>query len=280
MLLQIQSLILNQGKMKTHFMKAAIKMAVTIILLILTGCVTLYKPNAIQSPMLKEKGELNATAALGLSGSGLYNLQAAYAKSEHLGIMANVMYHNRHTTSTDSSVNTVEKLNMLSGEAGAGYFTTFGVEKNGLFQCYGGAGYGFSTDRIYNANNPNPEVSAQHYNIFIQPGVAFTSRYFDAAFDMRANYVCLFNIHSYLYDKFEWWNTDFKFYNDTTVYFMNLEPALTLRAGGEKWKGVFQLGVTIPTINSDTYFSVNTSSMLGTPLIKLSVGVSYTLGRK
>jgi hypothetical protein len=277
---QIQNLILSYGKITTHFMKTAIKIVFSGMLLILTGCVTLYKPNAIHSPMLKEKGELNTSASLGLSGCGLYNLQAAYAKSEHVGIMADVMYHNRHTSSTDSSVTTVEKLNMFSGEAGAGYFTTFGIGKNGLFQCYGGGGYGFTTDRIYNANQPKPELSAQYYNIFIQPGVAFTSKYFDAAFDLRANYVCLFNIHAYLYNKFEWWNTDFKFYNDTTVYFMNLEPAITLKAGGEKWKGIFQFGVTIPTINSDTYFSVNTSSMFGTPLIKFSVGVNYTIGKK
>jgi hypothetical protein len=247
------------------------------MLLFLTGCVTLYKPNAIHSPSLKEKGELNSSASLGLSGCGLYNLQAAYAISDHTGFMINGMYHNRNVSSADSSV---EKLNIFFGEAGAGYFTTFGNKKNGLFQCYSGGGYGITTDRINNTNQPNPEVNAKYFNIFIQPGYAFLSKYFEVAFDLRANYVRLFSIHAYLYDKFEWWNTDFKFYSDATLDFMNLEPALTIKAGGGKLKGVLQLGLTIPTINSNSYFQVNNSSMLIAPLIKFSVGVNYTFGRK
>jgi hypothetical protein len=258
-------------------MKTSIQLLSFGMLLIITGCVTLYKPNAIHSPMLKEKGELNTSASTGLSGCGLYNIQAAYAISNHAGVMIDGMYHNRHLNSADSSV---EKLNMFFGEAGAGYFTTFGDKKNGLFQCYSGGGYGITTDKISNANQPYPEVNAKYFNIFIQPGVAFTNKNFEVSFDLRANYVRLFNIHAYLYDKFEWWNTDFKFYSDTTLDFMNLEPAVTIKAGGEKLKGVFQLGLTIPTINSNSYFDLNTSSMLLVPLIKFSVGVNYIFGRK
>lgn len=258
-------------------MKTALQILFFGMLLILTGCVTLYKPNAIHSPMLKEKGEINTSASLGLSGCGLYNVQAAYAISKHTGVMIDGMYHNRRINSADSSV---EKLNMFFGEAGAGYFTTFGNGKNGLFQCYGGGGYGSTKDKIANANQPNPEVNAKYFNIFIQPGLALTGKNFEVAFDLRANYVRLFDIHAYLYDEFEFWNTDFKFYSDTTINFMNLEPAVTLKAGGERLKGVVQFGVTIPTINSDSYFDVNTPALLGGSLIKFSVGVNYTFGRK
>ena len=246
-------------------------------MLILTGCVTLYKPNAIHSPLLKQKGDLNASASIGLSGSGLYNLQGAYAPSDHIGVIIDGMYHRRYSGSVDS---VKEKLNMFFGEAGAGYFTTFGVEKSKLFQCYGGIGYGITKDKMGNSNQSNPEVSAKYFNVFIQPGLAITGENFEIAFDLRANYVRLFNIHAYLYDQFEWWNTDFRFYSDTTLHFVNLEPAITIKAGGERWKGVFQVGLIIPTINSQSYFDVNTSSMLGVPLIKLSVGVNYTFGKK
>lgn len=247
------------------------------MLLSITGCVTLYKPNAIHSPMLKEKGELNSTASLGVSGCGLYNLQVAYAISSHTGVMINGMYHNRHKSSADSSV---EKLNMFFGECGAGYFTSFGNNKDVLFQCYSGGGYGITTDNMNNTNQPNPEINAKFFNIFIQPGLAYTGKYFQVAFDMRANYVRLFNIHAYLYDKFEWWNTDFKFHSDTTLDFMNLEPAVTIRVGGGKLKGILQLGATIPAINSSKYIEVNTSSMYLAPLIKFSVGINYTFGGK
>lgn len=247
------------------------------MLFILTGCVTLYKPNAIHSPLLKEKGELNTSAALGLSGCGLFNLQAAYGISDHMGVMVDGMYHTRRSSSADSSV---ENLNMFFGKAGAGYFTAFGDDKHGLFQWYTGGGYGTTTDKIINADQPDPEVNAEYFNIFIQPGVAFTSKYFEAAFDLRANYVRLFKIHAYLYDQFEWWNTDFKFYSDTALDFMNLEPAVTMKVGGERLKGVLQLGVTIPAINPNSYFKVNTASLLIVPLIKFSIGVNYTFQKK
>jgi hypothetical protein len=63
-------------------------------------------------------------------------------------------------------------------------------------------------------------------------------------------------------------------------YFINIEPTLTMKAGGEKLKGILQFGVTIPTINSHSYFMVNTSSMLGISLFKLSIGIAYAFGKK
>lgn len=242
-----------------------------------TGCVTLYKPNAIHSPLLKAKGELNTSASFGFSGCGLYNLQSAYAISNHIGVMTDGMYHNRHIRSEDSSV---EKLNIFFGEAGAGYFSTFGKKKNSLIQCYGGGGYGATSDKIEDPKQLYPEVNAKYFNIFLQPGLAYINKNLELAFDLRVNYVNLFKIHASLYDKFEWWNTDFYYYSDTSLYFINLEPSLTMKVGGEKLKGVLQFGITIPTINSHSYFAVNTSSMLGFPLIKFAVGINYTFGKK
>jgi hypothetical protein len=258
-------------------MKTTIQILSFGMLLVLTGCVTLYKPNAIHSPLLKEKGELNTSAGLGLSGCGLFNLQAAYAISNHAGVMMDGMYHYRNTSNDDSSV---EKLKMFFGEAGAGYFNTYGNKKNVLFQCYGGGGYGFSTDKISNTDQSNPEMNAKYLSIFVQPGVAYTSKNFEIGFDLRANYVHIFDIYAYLYDRFEWWNTDFELYSDTTLVFVNLEPTVTMKAGGKKLKAVVQLGATIPTINSNSYFTVSSSSMLGARLIKFSVGISYTFGKK
>jgi hypothetical protein len=247
------------------------------LFLIFTGCVTLYKPNAIHSPLLKEKGELNTTASLGLSGNGLFNLQAAYALSNHIGIMADGMYHNRQIKSADSSI---DKLNMFFGEAGAGYFKLFGDKKNTLVQCYGGAGYGVSIDKIDHSLQPGPEVSSKYFNMFIQPGAAFIDKNFELAFDMRINYVKLFKIHAYLYNSFEWWNTDFHFYTDTTVNFMIFEPAITVKGGGKNLKGFLQFGITVPVVNIDSYFLINNSSVLGIPLFKFSVGISYRFGKK
>lgn len=247
------------------------------MLFLYTSCVTLYKPNAVQSPLLKEKGELNASASLGLSGCGLYNLQGAYALSNHAGIMLNGMYHNRIRKSDDTSV---ERLNMIFGEIGTGYFNTFGKEKNGLVQCYSGGGYGYTSDRIDAADQTYPEVNTQYFNVFIQPGVAFINKNLEVAFDVRANYVRLFNIHAYLYDQFEFWNTDFQYFSGISLDFMNLEPNITIKLGNEKFKTILNTALTIPTIHPKSYFDINTSSMLIFPLIKFSVGINYTFNYK
>jgi hypothetical protein len=242
---------------------------------LLSSCVTIYKPDLVQSPLLKEKSDFNANAAVALSGAGLYNVQAAYAVSDHVGITANGMYHYRKTESDNSST---EKLNILYAGAGAGYFAPFSSGR-GLFQCYGGIGFGGSQDKINTAPNP-PEVTARYHDIFIQPGVALIRDNFEMAFDLRCRYVNLTNIHAYLYDEFEWWNTDFRYYSDTSFYFVNLEPTFTMKVGGEKIKGFLQAGLTVPTVHSDSYFLANTSSMMIIPLVKFSIGASITLGKR
>ena len=247
------------------------------LFLLLTGCVTLYKPNTVFSPLLKARGEANTSALLGLSGNGLYNLEAAYAVTDHAAVVLDGMHHSRQSGGDNAAV---ERFNLFSMEAGAGYFTLLGTNGNILFQCYGGAGYGASSDKIENYDQVNPEVNAKYSNVFIQPGIALIRDKFEVAFDLRANHVHMYNIHAFMYDEFDWWNTDFKYYSDTTLNFLILEPAVTMRVGGKSLKGVFQLGVVVPLVNSESYFNVNSSSRFGISLIKSSVGVSYTIKRK
>jgi hypothetical protein len=264
--------------MKINEWVGHLKIPFTIgMLFLLAGCVTLYKPNVLHTPMLKEKGDANFSAAVGLTGNGLFNGQAAYAVSDHAGIMINGMYHHRQSGGDNSSV---EKLNIFSGEAGGGYFKSFGKNENKLFQCYGGLGYGHTTDKIESTGQANPEASARYVNVFVQPGFALMDKRTEFSFDLRANYVQLFDIHAYLYDQFEWWNTDFKYYSDTTINFMNLEPAVTFKVGGNRLKGTCQVGMIIPAVNSKSYFDVNNASLLGVSLIKISFGVNYFLGRR
>jgi hypothetical protein len=245
--------------------------------LILTGCMTLYKPNAIHSPLLKEKGEVNTSVSMGISNCGLVNVQSSYAVSNHMGILADAMYHYRRYDYSDSSV---EKLNIFFGEAGAGYFNPFGKKKNLLFQCYGGTGYGSTIDKIHDINPSNPEVSAKYCNLFVQPGLSYLIKYIKIAFDLRMNYIHLFQIHAFLYDKFEWWNTELEFHTDAVLDFLNIEPVATLKIGGSKLEGVLQFGITIPTIKSESYYEVSSSSLLTVPLVKFSIGMNYTFRQR
>ncbi len=243
------------------------------IILTNSGCITLYKPNSLHSPLLKEKGELATEAAVGISGNGLYNFQTAYAVSNHVGVLANGMYHQRKT---DNQSGGYEKLNIFFAEGGVGYFSKIAENEEGLFQCFGGGGYGTSSSRI-SGEASTPEVSAEFFNVFVQPGLAYIDEGYELAFDVRANYVRLFNIQAFLYDKFEWWNTDYIYTSGASLDFVNLEPAVTLKAGGERLKGILQIGAVIPTVNAKDYFHVNTSSMLLAPLMKFSVGINYSI---
>lgn len=244
-----------------------------------SSCVTLYKPNSINTPLLKEKGEANVGFALGITGNGLANLQSSYAFSENAALMLNGMYHSRSNDSVNSGATGNERLNIFNGELGLGYFQNLGEAKKGLFQFYGGVGAGHASNKIINYANA-PYVNANYANAFIQPGIAFTDKYFDFSFDVRANFVQMFNVNGYLYTQFEWWNTDFVLSKDTAFNFMNIEPAITFRVGDNRLKGFFQLGAIIPVYNAENYFAVNSASYLLLPLIKTSIGVNYTIGRK
>jgi len=258
-------------------MKSVKFLQIFFLSLISTGCVTLYKPNLVYSPLLNAKGDFSASAALGLSGSGLYNIQGGYAVSDHMAVTVDAMYHHRFSNGSDSSK---EIMNMYFAEVGAGYYKSIFKDQNGLFQMYGGGGIGNSKDVIHMVNQTNPEAKSNYYSLYLQPGIAIIKENFAMSWDVRFEYVNLYNIEANLYEQFEWWNTDFRYYSDTTMNFMYVEPVMTIRVGGNRLKGVFQAGIIIPTIHSDTYFMVNTSSLLGIPLINLSAGISYALERK
>ncbi|MBL0339872.1 MAG: hypothetical protein IPP71_02545 [Bacteroidetes bacterium] len=187
--------------------------------ILFSGCVTLYKPNAVHSPMLQKKGDGHVSGSIGITGTGLMNLQAAYAVSNHIGIITEGMYHYRSSTYTSGTETGKEKLNILGGELGLGYFEKFSQNQNKLIQIYSGAGFGKTHDRIENSLDPNPEVSSDFFNFYVQPGITFTGKHIDMAVDIRTKYVKLYNINAYLYDEFEWWNTDYHYASDSTLDF-------------------------------------------------------------
>lgn len=242
----------------------AIKSFFVLLLLTQAGCVTLYKPNAINTPLLKQQGDFKGTVGVGVMGNGLLNMQSAYGLTNHVGLMLNGMYHYKHSA-TDSVI--IGKHNQYFGEAGAGYFTAFGARNNGMLQCFGGGGFGYTNDYYSHTDENHARSTATYYNYFIQPGIAYASETAEVAFDLRCNYVSIFNIRS----------SD-AFYNDTTFSFINIEPTLTLRAGGKKLKGFIQTGLTIPAYNSDAYFSANNANgFLFGPIFKFSIGLNIAL---
>lgn len=245
-----------------------------------SGCATLYKPNAVHSPMLQKKGDGHVAGSIGVVGTGLANFQAAYAVSNHIGFTTEGMYHFRSQSYSSDQDTKTEKLNILGAGLGIGYFEKFSEKQNKLIQIYTGAGFGNASSHIENSLNPDPEISSKIFNIYVQPGITFTGKNLDMAIDLRTKYVKLYDVNAYLYDEFEWWNTDYQYASDSTLSFVLFEPAYTLTAGGKNLKGLFQAGLVIPIINSQDFYSSNSSFFLAYPFFKLSFGMQYRFGRK
>lgn len=255
-------------------MRLLINIGLSLWLLFFTSCVSLYKPHVIHSPLLKEKGQLNTSGSVAAFGSGLYNLQSAYAIQDNIGLTFDLMSHIKNNKSTDSQE--FEKYRIYAGNLGAGYFSVFGSENKGLFQSYSGIGIGATSDKIYNYPNYTPNISSKYFDAYLQPGIAHVGKNVEYAFDVRTSFVHVYDIHSYLYEQFEWWNTEYTYYNDTTFNFINVEPTFTLKVGSKNLKGIFQMGFTIPVYNYEQYFASNNTVMMFGTIFKLSAGLTYT----
>jgi len=95
-------------------------------------------PNVPNTPMLSSKGELSAAGHITLKGNVSFN--SAYAASNHFGILLNGSVMNSNREKKDFNHNQLE--------TGAGYFTTFGPDKNRVLEVYAGLGRG-NSERVY-----------------------------------------------------------------------------------------------------------------------------------
>ncbi len=109
-----------------------------LFLAVLTGCSSIYIPSVPNTPMLSTQGEIAAGAHMSLKGN--FNFNSAYAVSNHFAVMANGASLNNEREKKDI------KHKML--EFGAGYFDTFGPDKNRILEIYAGFGTGKS-DRAF-----------------------------------------------------------------------------------------------------------------------------------
>ncbi len=250
----------------------------------LPGCTTLYKTNAVYSPMLEKKGDLNISSSFSMAGSGLLNANAAYAFSDRAGVMVNGMYHTYREKITYWSGNsTYDDLNIYSVEVAPGFNTPLAADGNWHLQWYGGGGWGDTKVKGSGYNDdplqPEPYATANFYNFFMQPGIYLSKKNIQLGFDFRANYVNMYDVSAQLYERFDWWDTEYFYVNDANLNFMLIEPNATFKVGGQKLKAVFQIGATIPALNADEYYAVNSVENFTLP-VKMVFGMSYTFMKK
>ena len=109
-----------------------------IPILLLTSCSSIYLPSVPNTPMLTTQGEIAAGAHMSLKGN--FNFNSAYALGNHFALLANGASMSHEKDKRD--------INHKMIEFGAGYFDTFGPDKNRILEIYAGFGSGKS-NRVF-----------------------------------------------------------------------------------------------------------------------------------
>jgi len=212
--------------------------------LLLTGCVqTYYIPNSHHVPLLTQKKDARAVASYYSTSRDMitsvpgFELQGSYAASDHVGLMTNFLHAGR--TTDDGYFNTTY------GDLGVGYFTT-NASKKLVFEAYTGFGLGSAN----NGFGGNVTSSADYSKFFLQPGLGFKSRYFDAAFSWRWGTIH----HSSITSSGTLptgGQVDFDWLVSRPSYTIS-EPAITVRAGVDFLKLQVQVGWSVSSVRPDT----------------------------
>jgi hypothetical protein len=130
------------------------------------------------TPMFDEKGELQANLSTGVSGT---DIQAAYALTDEIGIMANTSFYNETSDTTDD----FHKHSIF--ELGMGYYGD--LSNYGRFELYGGFGTGKIKAYNQDLTFDDDVTDAVFSKIFIQPSFGLKSEYFDGNLGTRLAFV-------------------------------------------------------------------------------------------
>ncbi|MBA3971314.1 MAG: hypothetical protein H0X46_04100 [Bacteroidetes bacterium] len=202
--------------------------------LLLTSCsTTLYVPNTVNVPLLKEKGEIK----LNIDQN---NLQAAVAVSEHVGVMVNGFYRD-HIGS-----NSYQHKGAL-GEIGVGYFKPLDDDPF-VLEAFVGAGVGnvSKSEVLTNGNESRTATfDARATKVFIQPELGYTSRFFDLALSPRFSMIKFSDFNSSNYTEGELANDYLDKGRLTSNPYLFAEPAVTMRIGYKWLKLQAQYGMVV-----------------------------------
>ncbi|MCW3071026.1 MAG: hypothetical protein JWO44_916 [Bacteroidetes bacterium] len=199
-----------------------------------SSCSTnMYVPNTVNAPLLKEKGEIKAS----LDES---NLQLAVAVTDHVGIIANGFYKTYEGKEYYSHSGHM-------GELGFGYFSP--LKNNLVFETYVGGGMGSVSKKVTYTNSDNAEItnsfSAKGARAFIQPGIGYSNKYFDAAFTPRFTFVKYTRFSSTGFGEDELSGDYLDKGRILNGFYTFAEPAFTVRLGYKYLKLQGQYGLTM-----------------------------------
>jgi hypothetical protein len=213
---------------------------------IFSSCKTAYYPTTINSPMLSNKGEFQAT---GIIGTGNFELQTAYAVTDNIGIMLNGSYFSsqRELTIEDEIVEISEKHNLI--EAGVGYVNHLG--EMAKFEVFAGGGVGKVPADFRGASYVyDGSQTAQMSKFFIQPSVGIGSSFVDFSGGVRISGVSINN-----------------------EFLLFAEPGLSVKLGYKNVRFVASMGLSLPFVEMEDRTWDNNMVIVG-------LGMQLNLGRE
>ena len=206
-------------------------LAIGIALLASVGCSPkYYVPNTLNVPMIRAKGETNLTLA---GNDNQVELQGARGLSDALALQVNLGFVN--PKDEDNGNNGAGAL----VEAGVGYFRN--VNPSLLFDVYALVGVGGVENDFPTTVPANPgttgKISADMSRFSVQPSLSFHRRLFSISGSARISSLRYRNVEgSLIFDGVN----QVDYLNDNKSHTL-LEPALTLRVGGERIRLQVQL---------------------------------------
>lgn len=210
------------------------------------ACSPEYIPNMVNSPMLSNQGEFQATVATGTSN---LDVQTAYAVSDNWALMINGSYADEHSDTTD------DFHKHLIVEMGGGYYEKLG--KVGRYELFAGYGLGKLEGLYEDALFDEPVTQASFKKIFIQPGIGISTGFYDGSFATRFSFIKM--------------EPDNQMPNINKDYNLFFEPVITNKFGSKTIKFIMQIGFSVPISDSKLYYDYQ-------PFL-FSVGLHLNLGR-
>ena len=203
-----------------------------IISAFISSCASIYVPNAVNTPMLEQKGQTNIVGTIGGSS---FDGQVSHALTENLGLMANanLSYSPLGLSATGFA------------ETGLGYY-----QKN--YDVFYGLGYGYngSSKIKFDGEYHSISISEEYIRPFIQVDSWWGDNTGKIGASARMVWVKFFN-H----------NPIFK--NNNSLFF---EPALTCKAGNKNLKFFCQGGLSLNMIKNNDVLNIPIWLVIGLEL--------------
>jgi hypothetical protein len=223
------------------------------------GCSPVYyKPNLMNTPNFKEKGEIYLAGHLGDKG---HDVQAAFAVSDHIFVQGNYMVQQSEgsTLSNNTNTKTIGTLGKM-GEVAVGYFMP--IDKEMTFSVCGGYGSGSVINNRTNEGSSRANIG----KLFVQPTIGLRMKYFECIISAKVANLSYSNLSQNFTNQ-----EHIRHFDALKSPIPIVEGAGIMRFGGERVKLQLQL-TTMKLIGGRAAFQYDDSS--------LGVGVCVQLNSK